>query len=58
MVDVDLSQALEDCPQTQAQKNYIYLEVHASNTLSSVLSVEIKDEIKIEYGLLERAKFF
>jgi hypothetical protein len=55
MVDVGLSQALKDCPQIQAQKNCLYLEAHASNTLSSALSAEIKDEIKMEYGLLERA---
>jgi hypothetical protein len=50
MVDIDLSHAPEDCPQTQAQKNCLYLEAHASNALSSALSVEIKDEIKMEYG--------
>jgi hypothetical protein len=55
MVDVSLSHVLEDCPQTQEQKKCIYLKAHASNTLSSALSVEIKDDIKIEYGLLERA---
>jgi hypothetical protein len=54
MVDVGISQALEDCPQTQAQKNCLYLEAHAFNALSSTFSVEIKDEIKIEYDLLER----
>jgi hypothetical protein len=47
MVDVRLSQTLEDCPQTQAQKNCMYLESHASNILSNVLSAEIKDEIEI-----------
>jgi hypothetical protein len=50
MVDIGLSHTLEDCPQTQGQKKYLYLEAHASNTLSSALSAEIKDEIKIEYG--------
>jgi hypothetical protein len=55
MVDVVLSNALEDCPQTQAQKKCLYLEAHASNALSNALSAEIKDEIKMEYGLLERA---
>jgi hypothetical protein len=33
----------------------LYLEANASNALSSALSLEIKDDIKIEYGLLERA---
>jgi hypothetical protein len=28
---------------------------HSSNALSSALSAEMKDENKIEYGLLERA---
>jgi hypothetical protein len=55
MVDVGLSHALEDCPQIQAQKKCLHLEAHTSNALSSVLSVEMKDEIKMEYGLLERA---
>jgi hypothetical protein len=36
-------------------KNCLYLKAHASNALSSALSAKIKDEIKIEYGLLERA---
>jgi hypothetical protein len=31
MVDVGLSHALGYCPQIQAQKNCLYLEVHASN---------------------------
>jgi hypothetical protein len=35
-------------------KKFLYLEAHASNASSSALSAEIKDEIKIEYGLLER----
>jgi hypothetical protein len=55
MIDVGLSQSLEGCPQTQPQKNCLYLEAHTSNTLSSALSVEIKDEVEMEYGLLERA---
>jgi hypothetical protein len=55
MVDVGISHALEDYPQIQVQKKCLYLEAHISNALSSVLSVEIKDKIKIEYGLLERA---
>jgi hypothetical protein len=54
MVDVGLSHALEDCPQTQVQKKCLYLKAHASNVLSSALSAEIKDEIKMEYGFLER----
>jgi hypothetical protein len=58
MIDVGLSHTLEDCPQTQAQKKYIYLEAHASNDLSSALSAEIKDEIEIEYGWPERANLF
>jgi hypothetical protein len=52
MVDVRFSHALNDCPQTQAQEKYLYLEVHASKALSSVLSAEVKDKIKMEYGLL------
>jgi hypothetical protein len=55
MIDIDLSYTLEDCSQTQGQQKCIYLEAHACNTLSSDLSAEIKDEIKIEYGWLERA---
>jgi hypothetical protein len=55
MVDFGLSHTLEDCPQTQGQKKYLYLKVHASNALSSDLSAEIKDEIEMEYGWLERA---
>jgi hypothetical protein len=47
MVDVHLSHGLEDFPQTQAQKNCLYLEAHTSNALSSALSAEIKDEIKM-----------
>jgi hypothetical protein len=55
MVNVGLSHALEDCPQTHAQKKCLYLEAHASNALSSALRAEIKDETEMEYGLLERA---
>jgi hypothetical protein len=55
MIDVGFSHALEDCPQTQAQKKCLYLKAHASNGLSSALSAEIKDEIKMEYGWSERA---
>jgi hypothetical protein len=55
MVDVALSHILEDYPQIEAQKKCIYLEAHVSNALSSALSAEIKDEIEMEYGLLERA---
>jgi hypothetical protein len=54
MVDVCLSHILADCPQTQTQKKCLYLEAHAANALSSALSAEIKDKIKMEYGLLER----
>jgi hypothetical protein len=54
MVDVGISHALEDCPQTQEQKKCLYLKAHASNALSSALSAEIKDEIKMECGWLER----
>jgi hypothetical protein len=55
MVNVGLSHALQDRPQIQAQKKYLYLEAHASNGLSSVLSAEIKDKIKMEYDWPERA---
>jgi hypothetical protein len=55
MVDVCISHALEDCPQTQAQKKCLYLKAHASNGLSSAMSIEIKDEIEMEYGWHERA---
>jgi hypothetical protein len=55
MVHIVISHTLEDCPQTQGQKKYIYLEVHASNALSSALSAEIKDEIEMEYGWFKRA---
>jgi hypothetical protein len=55
MVDICLSHTLEDCPQTQAQKKCLYLETHASNALSSALSAETKNEVKMEYGWPERA---
>jgi hypothetical protein len=55
MVDVGPSHVLEDCPQTQAQKKCLYLEAHASNALSCALSAEIKEEIEMEYSLLERS---
>jgi hypothetical protein len=55
MVDVGISHTLEDCPQTQAQKKYLYLKAHASNGLSSAMSIEIKGEIEMEYGWHERA---
>jgi hypothetical protein len=54
MVDICLSHILEDCPQTQGQNKYLYLEAHAFNVLSSALSAKIKDKIKMEYGWLER----
>jgi hypothetical protein len=55
MVDIGLSRALEECPQTQVQKKCLYLKAHASNALSSALSVEIKNEVEMEYGWPERA---
>jgi hypothetical protein len=55
MVDIGLSHTLEHCPQTQGQKKCIYLKAHASNALSSTLSAEIKDEIEMVYGWLEKA---
>jgi hypothetical protein len=55
MIDVGLSHALEDCPQTQAQKKCLYLKAYASNGLSSALSAEIKNEVEMEYGWPERA---
>jgi hypothetical protein len=55
MVDIGLSHTLEDYPQTQAQKKYLYLKAHASNVLSRALSAEIKNKVKIEYGWPERA---
>jgi hypothetical protein len=56
MIDVSISHALEDCPQTQAQKKLLYLKVYAYNTLSSALSAEIKDNIEMEYDLLRKRK--
>jgi hypothetical protein len=53
MVDVGFSHALEDCPKSQVQEKYLYLEAHASKALSSVLSAEVEDMIKIEYDLFE-----
>jgi hypothetical protein len=53
MVDVGFSFALEDCPQNQAQEKCLYLETHASKALSSALSAEVEDMIKMEYDLLE-----
>jgi hypothetical protein len=47
MVAIDLSHALGDYPQTQAQKKCLYLEAHESNALSSALSAEIKEEIEM-----------
>jgi hypothetical protein len=47
MVDICLSHTLDDCPQIQGQNKCLYLEAHASNALSSVLSAEIKNEIEI-----------
>jgi hypothetical protein len=58
MVDVGLSYVLEDCPQIEAQEKCLYLKAHASKALSSTLSVEIEDIIKMEYGLLESANLF
>jgi hypothetical protein len=58
MVNVGLSHALEDCPQTQAQKKYIYLKAHVSNGLSSAFSAKIKDEIEMEYGWPKELIFF
>jgi hypothetical protein len=55
MIYIGLSHALEDCPQTQAQKKCLYLKAHASNTLSSALSTEIKNKVEMEYGWAERA---
>jgi hypothetical protein len=55
VVDVGLSHALEDYPQTQAQKKCLYLKAQTSNGLSSTLSAEIKNEVEMEYGWPERA---
>jgi hypothetical protein len=58
MVDVGFSHALEDCPQTQASEKGLNLKSHAFEALSSALSVEIEDMIKIEHGLLKSANLF
>jgi hypothetical protein len=50
MVDIGFSHALQDCPQTQAQKKCLYLEAHTCNALSSALSAEIKNKVEMEYG--------
>jgi hypothetical protein len=55
MVDVGFSHAVVDCSQTLAQDKCLYLEAHASKALSSALSAEVEDIIKMEYGLLECA---
>jgi hypothetical protein len=55
MVDICFFHGLEDCPQIQAQEKYLYLESHASKALSSVLTAEVEDMIKIEYNLLDCA---
>jgi hypothetical protein len=36
-------------------KKCLYLKDHASNDLSSALSVEIKNEVEMEYGWAKRA---
>jgi hypothetical protein len=46
---------LAKLPSNISAKKCLYLEAHTSNDLSSALSVEIKDEIEIEYGWPERA---
>jgi hypothetical protein len=58
MVDAWISHVLGDCPQIQVQKKFLYLKAHVSNGLSSALSAEIKDEIKMEYGWTERDNLF
>jgi hypothetical protein len=55
MVDIGFSHALEDCPQTQVQEKCLYLKAPAFKALSSTLSAEIEDKLKMEYGLLESA---
>jgi hypothetical protein len=44
-----------ELPSNTSTKKCLYLEAHASNDLSSALSAEIKDEVKMEYGWHERA---
>jgi hypothetical protein len=56
MIDVGFSHALENYPHTQAQEKCLYLKAHASKASSSALSAEVKNIIKIEYGLLESAR--
>jgi hypothetical protein len=55
MVDVAFSHALEDCPQNQAQEKCLYREAHAFKALSSALSAEVEDMIKMKSGFLESA---
>jgi hypothetical protein len=50
MIGIGLYYTLEDCPQAQGQNKCLYLKAHTSNGLSSALSAEIKDKIKIQYG--------
>jgi hypothetical protein len=57
MVDISISHTLEDWPQTKAQKKCLYLKAYTYNVLSSVLSTEIKNEVKMEYGWPKRANF-
>jgi hypothetical protein len=42
-------------PSNSSAKKCLYLEAHASNTLSSALSAEIKNKVEMEYGWPERA---
>jgi hypothetical protein len=42
-------------PLNTSTKKCLYLEAHISNALSSVLSAEIKNKVKMEYGWSERA---
>jgi hypothetical protein len=57
MVDISISHALEDWPQTKSQKKCLYLKAYTYNVLSSVLSTEIKNEVEMEYGWPKRANF-
>jgi hypothetical protein len=41
--------------ETQEQEKCLYLKAHPCNALSSALSAEIQDKIKMEYSLLTRA---
>jgi hypothetical protein len=45
-------------PSNTSVKKCLYLKAHTSNGLSSALSVEIKDEIEMEYGWPESANLF